>query len=261
MSSYFVQLVEYIYKLNFKNSKDYTKIIILLFFRKYNYFVNGIEFDELVNFVYDFYIDNIDISEKNPNKCVNKITYFKPYDLLKIIHHNLCEMNTIFEYISVQNDKIYFKFFLTVDEITDIDLVLDSLSVSNFAFKCPYDYVNEIDLEFTYDYLRDIHLANKSKLRNRVLKEHKYCCCCDNSTLDNLLIAPISLRNLNSPNNYLLMCEEHLNLYINGKFRFDEHGRIKIYCQDEILDDRMHLSIKEVEVKKEYLKDDLFNKR
>ena len=86
----------------------------------------------------------------------------------------------------------------------------------------------------------------KSYFRDMVFADMQYCVLCDEYNKNNLYCVHIFDANktndidlLSDPNNGLIMCKKHAQMYINKQFTFDERGKVIKSSDDDIKDARI----------------------
>lgn len=136
--------------------------------------------------------------------------------------------------------------------------IADSLITRNFG--CDIHYDSKIDVEmklvnwFSLSYFEYIGRLNKTRFINRAYEDLDYCVCCEETKRS--LLQPIHInRKLSQwdPNNSLVLCKEHAQLYFDGFFRFNKKGKIIIFKEHPLLDKRMHLSNSILKLKSHFL--------
>lgn len=107
---------------------------------------------------------------------------------------------------------------------------------------------------FSLSYFEYIGRLNKTRFINRAYEDLDYCVCCEETKRS--LLQPIHInRKLSQwdPNNSLVLCKEHAQLYFDGFFRFNKKGKIIIFKEHPLLDKRMHLSNSILKLKSHFL--------
>ena len=251
-------------KQSFSDSKgkNYTPLAFMLFLKKHNFYFEKISIDELTSFVYRFYIDNLSFARQNSNLLIKNCSKYCRKDIRPYIYEQLYVWakngNGVlyFDETSIYVNSVFNN--LTPTEIIMLKTVFDGISQKNFGAKIDYnDSIQGLFSEISINNLtfeEYVKLINNSKFKGRAFECADYCVCCDDIDKANLQAIHIDFnRDLDNPNNSIILCREHARLYYENCFRFSSLGRIIIYKNDVFLDDRMHLSSALVKEKKEYL--------
>lgn len=242
---------------------NFTPIAIMFYLRKNNYYFGKTSIDDLLKYIYRFYVDNIDLAKSNSNVIVNNIDHYFYTDLKTYLNEqlNIWMKNgsgvLLYdgEYILINDD---FE-LLTEKDIIMLNKILDSLMMRNFKKIIEYDECikNELSLlkYFTSNYESYTSLINNTRFINRAFEDLDYCVCCEETK--KALLQPIHI-NLDEEcydaDNSIIFCKEHAQLYFDGYFKFDTSGKIVILKKHNLLDKRMHLSMKVLKKRKKFIK-------
>lgn len=224
--------------------KDITKILILLYIVTNKLLNNIIKVEDVNKYIYSFYIDNPEISKMNNNSIIRNIEKYNSDDLCQITRLALYEWKNDFNEgcLNFNENEIIVK----VDNVSP-KLYESSFMIAKMLYKkaTNQDFTynpNLIELDNVNEY--NLDKLNSTRLKNRVLQNVNYCCCCD--ATDNLFIINISNdpKKINNPNNYITVCKAHYELFKRKYYRFNEYGQIQIFKQHKLLNKRMHISLK-----------------
>lgn len=219
---------------------DLPKILVLFYCIENNSLNCLNKISELNKYIYRFNIDNLDLAEKNPYSIIKNI---KHYSVNDIIHVTMEALNTWKNdnSLSIINEKCFKFNIMDYDNDTLIMTknIMKIIFKKNTNLEFNYNsYLNELNNIRTYD----LNLLNNTRLVNRVYEKSNYCVCCD--SVEDLKIVNLSnnLQLVNNINNYVFLCKDHYELYIDNYFNFDVNGKIIIYKNNDILDYRMRIS-------------------
>lgn len=240
-------------KVSYMLNKDITKILILIYIANNKLFNKNIKFEEIERYVYEFYIDNPNISKENNNSIIRNINKYNIEDLYSIIKNALYEWKNDYPHgcLNFNNNELY----VSVDDVSD-ETYNYSMMVAKMLYRKAtnkeFNYSANID-SLTYINSYNLDLINSTRLVNRVLEDINYCCCCD--ALDDLYIINLSdsIKEINNPLNYITVCKKHYDLFKQKYYIFDKAGNIEILKPDKSLNCNMHLSYKVMKTRKKYL--------
>ena len=226
------------------SQKDITKILILFYLIEYKKFNTIINIKDIAKYIYEFYIDNPNISKHNPNSVIRNINKYNIEDVFQIVRIALYDWKTDYSdgclsftenEVFVEIDNIDDRFYAT--SILIAKMLYKKATMDDFNYSPNLLELNQIN-SYNLDYL------NNTRLKNRVLEDMDYCCCCDNT--EKLFIVNISDNNdmINNPYNYVTVCYEHYKLFCEKYYRFESNGQIKIFKEHPLLNSNMHISQK-----------------
>ena len=224
--------------------KDITKVLILFYLIEYKKFNIIINIKEISKYVYEFYIDNPNISKYNPNSIIRNINKYNVEDIHQFVRMALYDWKSDYSNgcLSFNDNEIFV-------EINDIDdkLFATSTMIAKMLYrkatKDDFDYSPELfELKQLDSY--ELEYLNNTRLKNRVLEDMNYCCCCDK--VEELFIVNISddCNLINNPYNYITVCYNHYKLFCEKYYKFEINGKIKIFKPHSLLNNSMHISQK-----------------
>ena len=226
------------------SQKDVTKILILFYlieFKKINCIIN---IKDISKYVYEFYIDNESISKYNPNSVIRNICKYNIEDIIQVVRIALYDWKTDFSdgCLSFNDNDL----LVEVNDLNDKTYSTSSMIAKMLYKKATAEEWNYspqlIELNKLDSY--DLDYLNNTRLKNRVLEDMDYCCCCD--SMDDLYIVNISddLEKINNQYNYVTVCKNHYDLFKNGYYRFSKDGQIIVNKEHPLINDKMHISQK-----------------
>lgn len=187
---------------------------------------------DIAKYIFAAYCSNHEIAKHHPNLEIRKIPFYgiqSIYDDLEIALKEwvLDAPNNILSY---DFKKIYIDL---EDDGHIAEYVKKILSVLFFkTFNQKFLGITTLSKEVVLNDL-DLNYFGKSYYRNLVFADMQYCVLCDECKESDLYAVHIlnssKTENLNyllDPNNGLLMCKEHAEMYNNNKFSFDERGKV-----------------------------------
>lgn len=222
--------------------KDMTKILIIYFVIEHDAFNKNISFTEFSRFVYRFYSDNDKFSKINPSIIINNIKHYSVKDIIPFVSQAFDDWKNDFKdgCLEIYQDS----FEITIDDYSE-EVLTTTKSIADMLFQKytqeQYSYNEDlIELNEYTDY--DLEKINKTRIINRLLEESNYCVCCDN--INNLRVINIcdNIDYIKNPNNYVIVCKEHYELYLNKYFTFSKSGYIKTLKESNLLNKNMHIS-------------------
>lgn len=232
------------------NYYDPTKIFcILSFIREYE--IKKIcTLREISEFVYRYFISNIEIAKNNLNFVIRNIS---KYGIDDIVPHVLSSLrNWIREQkndsISISGD------FVTINlDNYGMDAAETIKIVCNTLYRKYYKRVLVAITDYSKFSLindRNVEEFGKSELMKLIFEDLQYCPLCEETKQDNLYVVHILFNDESDDittsydkNNLLLMCEQEATDYVNGRFYFNEFGRV-INKGSFLVDKSMRLSQK-----------------
>lgn len=232
------------------SQKDVTKILILFYLIEYRKFNIIINIKDIAKYIYEFYIDNSNISKYNSNSVIRNIYKYNVVDIISVVKFALYEWKNDYPNgcLSFNDDEVFVKICNLDDKLFVTSKMIAKMLYKKVTMQ-EYCYTPElIELEGMKNY--DLNYLNNSRLKNRVLEHINYCCCCDK--LDDLYIINISdeINDILNPSNYITVCKEHYKLFLEKFYRFDDKGQIIILKENKLLNDSMHISQKVMKEKK-----------
>jgi len=233
-------------KFSLYEHKDITKLLIVFYLcqNPNNELVWTIQ--DLANYIFDFYIDNEDISQINTNSIIRNIKKYGVEDVKPIIETAILEwkddaknqvLKTEFNSIILELDSVSDLFFVRTKQVANM--------IYKKALKKDFNYNNSIDEVKNIDN-KNLELFGKSRFKNRLKRTMQYCVICDETKDDNLFAVHIDQcdhcdSSYIDVDNGIIMCKDHAQDYLDGKFYFNENGFV-INRSSNIVDERMHLS-------------------
>lgn len=211
---------------------------------------------EISKIVYRLYISNPQTREKNVNNIIRHLSKYGITDLEPIICSNLCQWMREQQYDSIifKNDEIK----LNLEDYGNNTVEL-TRKMCNMLFKKYYkgQILPPIDLK-KYLHINDQNIDEFgiSIFKQRAMEDYQYCPLCENVEIENLRVVRIlnskdtdDIEILASDDNLLLMCKEEAIDYLDGKFYFDEFGKV-LNISSKLVNKNMRLSIKHISKKK-----------
>ena len=210
-----------------------TKLIILCYLSKDGIIHENYKLIEMTEYVYQTYIDNKDIAEKHPSYMVRKIRTYGIKDLREHVKDSLISWSK-----DAKNQILHFNdsiVWLDLDLSDSVDIAKNTARLSRMLYKKifmgtlpePHSILNEVEVQDDHD----LNTFGKGKFRDRVLEDMQYCPLCESIDINILYGVHIvdkamgaTPEELCDKNNGLLLCREHAEHYLNGKFHFDERG-------------------------------------
>lgn len=206
-----------------------TRFFIVAALIKHGEFKNCYTRQEIEKDIFDFYADNDDIAKRHPRVEIRNIKRYG-IDIIKdelqvALENWVSEARSDFLRYDLKN--IYLK--VEADHSSDmpyIQMILEEFF--NKTFHCQFPAVGIIIGDD-----QNIETFGSGTFKNHLSAEMQYCVCCDEYNLDRLVAVHIlsdeeSLikDSRTDVNNGLLMCREHAQEYLRGRFYFDEQGKV-----------------------------------
>lgn len=241
--------------------KNYFKLAILIFIKNHKFQFSKISLFRFSQFIYRFYRDNNNYADASNYIMLKNISKYTPEDIIPIVKTELYDWIKNGQNVLMINNDIVFinpDLELAHSEINMVNNLIDAIMIQNYGEKLNYkeDFVLDNKSICFSDYDKYIEDIRHTPLFNRAFESLNYCCCCDKIGSD-LVCVHINLENeLENPNNTLIFCYEHGKQFFNKQFYFNKNGKIKIIKESEDLDNRMHLSRKILNMKKDFLIED-----
>ena len=130
-----------------------------------------------------------------------------------------------------------------VDSIPYIKMVLEELFKKVF-------HINYPRIQEVIGTDNDIYTFGSGAYKNHLTAEMQYCVCCDEYALTNLVAVHIvadkdsqDSKSRDDTSNGLLMCKEHAQEYLHGRFYFDENGKV-VNIKSCLVQKNMRLGVK-----------------
>lgn len=236
---------------NYSDAKktNLFKIGLLYFIKERAYQFSNEPLNVIAEYVYRFVRDNQFLIETTSNVILKNISKYEPSDLIIFLEQDIKEwVNSGTGFLNFYNGLLSTKNFneLSPILITQLEKVVDAISIKNLGKLISYNS------KINYEEIKNIKSAyelKKTRLWNRSTEKIKFCMCCNDSNIENLYIAYIVLDSdkidkdyLVDPNNTIVLCKEHMELYQGNFFSFDSSGKIQILKNHSNLDQRMRIS-------------------
>lgn len=227
---------------------------------------NRINKNDIIEYLYRYYIVNKEIASHNPNLSIRTIPKYGINDFNEILNQELKDWdeNSKNHVLKYDNEYIYIDFVVNESSTNNIRIIGNMLMEKYFnkKFIPPFE-LKESEL---YDD-KNLELFGKSNFLYLALEDIQYCPLCEETSIENLYAVHIvpseyCLPNeLADKNNSMIFCREHANDYLNNKFYFDNRGFIK-NVSSSIVNNKMHLDLSIRRKKQEYLikYNDILNK-
>jgi hypothetical protein len=237
---------------NYSDAKkaNLIKIGLLFFFKEKNFYIKNLSLNEITEYIYRFVRDNISLEDLTSNVILKNISKYDPSDLLIFVEQDLKEW--------IKSGKGFLKFkdgYVTTEseeeftnnELIQLEKVIEAISIKNIGKKINYiSTINHDEIK----YIKSIYEMKSTRIWNRATEKVKFCMCCNDSNLKNLYMVYIydsqdidDEESLVDPHNTLILCNEHVDLYLKGYFSFNTEGRIVIFKKHPNLDLRMRIPI------------------
>lgn len=225
-----------------------TRFFIIFAIIKDNILRNKILISELAEYVFDAYCANPVPASRNSNLDIQKIPKFGIDAIYDDISDALMDWQQ-----DAPNGLLTFdskQVFLecnSAELIDKLNRILPLLFRKTFGidFNFPQNPNNMVDCSTD-----DIDIFGNGIFKAKALKEYQHCILCDNSEFDELRVVRIlkkkdGLLQSESSNldNMLIMCKEHAIEYMEGKFNFNESGRVENIASKS-LSNQMRIDIK-----------------
>lgn len=205
---------------------------------------------DIMEYIYRVYSDHEYIREIHPDARIRNINRYGISDIRYILEDALHEWqeNATNNTLLCDERYIYIK---DVNESGE-ELAKFTLQLSNMLLK-KYFSIDVKDPVYLQPSVcvddGDIEVFGKSLYRNRVFEDVQYCPLCEEIDTNMLRVVHIlpsryceSDAELLDKNNGMIMCLEHAEDYLNGRFWFEENGFV--YNKDsDIVNEKMHLAI------------------
>lgn len=187
---------------------------------------------EIANFIFESYCNNKDMAKHHPNIEIREIPFyginaiFLDLDLAlkdwtSDAHSNILTYDAKKIYLDLDDDGHIASY---------VKKILSILFVK--IFKQKYIESKPIPKEILMDD-KNLNCFGKSHFRDLVFADMQYCVLCDECNEKELFSVhilnsdkTIDINELSDPNNGLLMCKEHAQMFNNNLFTFDERGRV-----------------------------------
>lgn len=241
--------------------RNYSKLAIALFLKENNFQIKEVSILRFCKYFYRFYRDNKNFRDGSNYVIVKNIEQYMPEDMLMVIKTELNEWVLNGQNVLLFSDDIIYTnplLKLNESDVAMANTLLNALIVQNFGSLIEYDEsVNILQEDIPISNFDEYILFIKStKLFSRGFESLNYCCCCDKTGSDLVCMHINPLLNVNNPDNTLIFCREHAYLYFRKYFTFLKSGKIKIEQENELLDNRMHLSRKVLLEKRNFLNEE-----
>lgn len=262
ISDYYSELMKQSY--NDSLGINYTPVAIMSFLRENNYIIKTQPVINLCKYIYRFYADNPHFAKKNSNIIVSNISHYYVKDLKEYSIEQLRiwikNGNSV---LQCNGESIYTnpEMQLSISDITMLNKVVESLCIRNFGFAI--NYVSTIESTIknvnpnTMSFQQYCSIVNSTSFAKRAFESINYCPCCEETDVKELQAIHLDLsKDYDNPDNSIIFCKSHAQLYYDNMFCFNPFGKIIIKKAHPLLDKRMHLSIEYVKDKKIYLTND-----
>lgn len=227
-----------------------TKLIILDYISNNDSLKTVYLLKDIIEYVFETYIDNPDIAEQHPSYIVRKIGTYGIKDINDIVKDALTswERDATNNILSFSDNYLYLnmdeKEFEEVGKNTQ--LLCKMLYKKHFKDDIPKPKVLLPEITDMDD--KEIEIFGKSLYRNRVLEDIQYCPICEETDINKLVVVHIVNKSMGADqdeildkNNGLIFCKKHAMAYNQNKIEFNELGFVS---KDEVDDVEfgMHLS-------------------
>jgi len=217
----------------FDNYYDPTKIFCILSFIRDNEIKKIITIREMSEYVYRYFISNIYIAKNNLNFVVRNIS---KYGIEDIVPHVLSSLRSwvreqINDSITINGDYVTINLDnYSVDSAATIKVVCKTLYQKYYKrFLVPITDYSKYSLIDD----KNVEEFGNSEFKKMIFEDLQYCPLCEETKKENLYVVHIlfndesdDISSSYDKNNLLLMCKDEANDYVNGRFYFDEFGRV-----------------------------------
>lgn len=225
-----------------------TRFFILAAILKGNSLQRKYSKREIETIVYRYFADNASISSRHPRLEIRNIAKYGVGIIKEEVKGalNTWEEEASEGFLHSDLTSVYLEIENEVDYSADVDylwMVIEELFKKTYHIEFPK--LLPIEGEDT-----DLKNFGQGAFRNHLMEEMQYCVCCDEYNLNKLYavhILPDALSDntfsRESISNGLLLCYEHAQEYLHGRFLFDENGRV-INKSSSLIHRNMRLSKK-----------------
>lgn len=204
---------------------------------------------DVMEYVYRVYTDCEDIRRVNPDSRIRNIKRYGISDVKDILDTAISEWKSYANNNCLLDDD-RFIYIQGVDNEYEMgkytQQVVTMLSKKYFELELGEPLVIDVDICREDG---DLVGFGKSIYRNRVFEDVQYCPLCEEVDTEQLYVVHItpskyglSDDEIVDKNNGLIMCKEHAEEYLAGKFCFRENGFVK-NISSETVTEKMHLAI------------------
>lgn len=247
-------------KYQYDNYFDPTKLFVALAFTESGELKQRYPIKEIAQYVYRYYIANLDIARHNFNIVVRNIEKYGVDDIYSFIVSTVNQWIKEQKYNSLSINDTFV--FLNLDEYDDKTVLLTRKTCEALFQKYYKTKLNKIT---DYSYIAELDDSNleifgKSNIRYLIFEDMQYCPLTEITDEKELYVVHILPKiesaeksDLINKDNLLLLSKEMALEYIQGLFYFDEFGRV-VSNGSKIASRRMRLSISLItEGRKEYI--------
>ena len=202
---------------------DFSPVILALFLKEYGYGINKkYNIGDYVFYLYRFYSDEDAVRKIHYNKIINEIAHYTPGDIFAYA-------KSVLEYVASSTGLIVVgntEFVLAncPEDISKYIIVVDNVIntlVTKYLGKEYCSYKEKISDE---EYVGQAVFENESRVFNRALEHINYCFICDEYHRSNLRAVRLKEMDEFVPGNYLILCEQHAEMYSNGRLIIRKNG-------------------------------------
>lgn len=234
-----------------------TRIVILFSIIDIGACDNKIKKEDVVEYIYRYYIVNSEIAKHNPNLSIRVIPKYGINDFLEILDQELTDWDSNSKNHILKYDSNYIYINFDIDELAknNIKIIGNMLMEKYFNKKFEYPFSLDDD-EIKAD--EQLLPFGKSNYFYVALEDMQYCPLCENTLIDDLYVVHIlpskycSTEGMSDKNNSIILCKNHAEDYVNKKFYFNARGFVQ-NISSEIVNEKMHLEIGIRRKKQEYI--------
>lgn len=253
-------------KYQYDNYFDPTKLFIALAFVETGRIKQRYPIKEIAQYVYRYYIANLNIARHNFNVVVRNIEKYGVDDIFSFVVSTVNQWIREQKYSSVSMNDTFV--FLKLDEYDDKTVLLTRKTCEALFQKYYKTKINRI-LDNSYCAELDdtnIDLFGKCNLRYLIFEEIQYCPLTETTNEEELYVVHILPKeesaekcDLINKDNLMLLSKEMALEYIHELFYFDEFGRV-VNNGSKVVSEKMRLSINLItEGRKAYIKKHFYN--
>lgn len=215
-----------IMKLNtdFPFGQDYSGIALLVFLDENDILKSSsYKINDFTEFLYRFYSDNDDLRKKHYHKMINNIQHYSPFDFQKYVFDTLKYIEEYYDFIECYYDSFSIK---DLPENTERNITMVKKLIKTAVIKYLGEkYKNYSSIILKDECVLDLYDSN-SRIFNRALEKSNYCFICNDDNIENLTAVCLLKEDdkILDPDNYLILCKKHANMFIEGALEIKRNG-------------------------------------
>lgn len=233
----------------FLNS-DLSRIIMLKAMIKDGVLYGAYKKAEIMEYVYRVYMDYEYVRAIHPDARIRNIQRYGISDIRDVLENALNEWHEN----AVNDVLIYDERYIYIKDVGESgkELAKFTKQLSEMLLKKYFSIELKEPLKIHSDLCRDdedMDVFGTSLYRSRVFEDIQYCPLCEEVNTDLLRVVHIlpamycdTIAEILDKNNGIILCQNHAEEYLKGKFWFKENGFVK-NNGSAIVTEQMHLSI------------------